>query len=49
VGLVNNPGDFSKLQEAVDALTDALESHLTYEEHQITEPLARLGFYPGQV
>jgi alkanesulfonate monooxygenase SsuD/methylene tetrahydromethanopterin reductase-like flavin-dependent oxidoreductase (luciferase family) len=49
VGLVSNPGDFSQLQEAVDALTDVLESHLAYEEHQITEPLARLGFYPGQV
>lgn len=28
---------------AVDLLTDALLSHLSYEEHQILEPLARLG------
>ncbi len=49
VGLIANPGDFSQLQEAVDVLTDALESHLAYEENQITEPLARLGFYRGQV
>jgi hypothetical protein len=27
----------------VDLLTDALLSHLSYEEHQILEPLARLG------
>jgi hypothetical protein len=26
-----------------DLLTDALLSHLSYEEHQILEPLARLG------
>jgi hypothetical protein len=25
------------------ALTDALLSHLSYEEHEILEPLARLG------
>jgi hypothetical protein len=30
-------------------LTDALLSHLAYEEQQITEPLGRFGFYPGQV
>jgi hemerythrin-like domain-containing protein len=49
VDLVTDPGDVSKLQEALDALTEALESHLDYEEHQIAEPLARHGFYPGQV
>jgi alkanesulfonate monooxygenase SsuD/methylene tetrahydromethanopterin reductase-like flavin-dependent oxidoreductase (luciferase family) len=42
-------GDFGPLQHAVDLLTDALLSHLSYEERQIVEPLARLGFYPGQV
>ena len=30
-------------------LTDALLSHLSYEEYEIVEPLSRLGFYPGQV
>ena len=49
VGLVSKPGDFSQLQEAVDVLTGALPSHLAYEEQQITEPLARHGFYRGQV
>jgi hypothetical protein len=33
----------------VDVLTQTLLSHLAYEEREITEPLARLGFYPGQV
>jgi hypothetical protein len=33
----------------IDFLTDALLSHLAYEEQERVEPLARLGFYPGQV
>ncbi len=49
VGLVTGPDDFTGLQEAVDALTDALRSHLAYEEQQITEPLSRFGFFAGQV
>jgi hemerythrin-like domain-containing protein len=49
VGLVAKPDDFTQVQEAVDALTDALRSHLAYEEQQITEPLSRFGFFPGQV
>jgi Hemerythrin HHE cation binding domain len=43
------PGDYAGIQAAIDFLTDALLSHLSYEEHEIVEPLARLGFYPGQV
>jgi len=31
------------VQAAADVLTDALLSHLSYEEQQILEPLARLG------
>ena len=49
VTLVAKPDDFTELQEAVDALTDALGSHLAYEEQQITEPLTRFGFFAGQV
>jgi hypothetical protein len=37
------------MSQSVDALTEALRSHLTYEERQITEPLSRFGFFPGQV
>ncbi len=43
------PDDFTELTAAVDALTGTLQSHLAYEEQQITEPLSRLGFFPGQV
>ncbi|MGC4892657.1 LLM class flavin-dependent oxidoreductase [Micromonospora sp. DT31] len=49
VELIRQPGDFTALQEAVDLLTDTLLSHLSYEERQIVEPLARHGFYPGQL
>ena len=46
---MNRPDDFEPIQQAIDFLTDALLSHLSYEEYEIVEPLARLGFYPGQV
>ena len=46
---MSSDGDFGPLQDAVDVLTDALLSHLSYEEHQIVEPIARFGFFPGQL
>lgn len=46
---INHPEDFEPLQKAIDVLTDTLLSHLSYEEVELVEPLARLGFYPGQV
>jgi Luciferase-like monooxygenase/Hemerythrin HHE cation binding domain len=46
---INHPDDYRPIQAAIDVLTDSLLSHLSYEEHEIVEPLARLGFYPGQV
>ena len=46
---INDAADRDGIQEAIDFLTDALLSHLSYEEREIVEPLARLGFYPGQV
>ena len=46
---LRNPADFTGLQQAVDVLTDALLSHLAYEESQLVEPLARHGFYDGQL
>ncbi|MEV0809586.1 LLM class flavin-dependent oxidoreductase [Micromonospora sp. NPDC050200] len=49
VNLIRDPDDFTELQEAVDLLTDTLLSHLSYEEQNIVEPLARYGFYAGQV
>jgi hypothetical protein len=49
VALVADPGDFDDLRRATDILTDTLLSHLAYEEHELVEPLARYGFYVGQV
>jgi hemerythrin-like domain-containing protein len=49
VGHMNDPQDYSRIQEAIDFLTDSLLSHLSYEEFELVEPLARHGFFPGQV
>jgi Hemerythrin HHE cation binding domain len=49
VAVLARPGDFARLQQAADVLTDVLLSHLAYEEAQLVEPLARHGFYTGQV
>jgi hemerythrin-like domain-containing protein len=49
VNLVRTEDDFTELQDAMDILSDSLLSHLAYEEQQLSEPLARLGFYAGQV
>jgi hypothetical protein len=46
---ISHHDDFEQLQRAIDLLTDALVSHLSYEEHELVEPLARLGFYPNQI
>jgi len=42
VEFVQTPDDFTGLQQEMDLLTDALLSHLAYEEQQLVEPLARL-------
>jgi hypothetical protein len=34
-----------KVREAIDLVTDAMGSHFSYEERELVEPLARLGFY----
>ena len=49
VTVIENPGDYGRLQEAIDLLTDTLLSHLSYEEQELIEPLARYGFYANQV
>ncbi|MDP9275379.1 MAG: hemerythrin domain-containing protein [Chloroflexota bacterium] len=38
------PEDHEAVQRAIDYLTDALLSHLAYEEQELVEPLARFGF-----
>ncbi|WP_246456313.1 hemerythrin domain-containing protein [Nocardioides mesophilus] len=45
VAMVGHPEqDVAPVRHAVDLLTDVLLSHLAYEEQQLVEPLARLGF-----
>jgi hemerythrin-like domain-containing protein len=41
----SEPEGMEELRSAVDLLTDAMSSHFSYEERELTEPLARLGFY----
>ncbi|WP_433269764.1 LLM class flavin-dependent oxidoreductase [Micromonospora vinacea] len=43
VAYVASPDGIAELRAAVDLLTDALLSHLSYEERELVEPLARLG------
>ncbi len=41
---INRPeGGFAGITSTLDYLADALLSHLAYEEHEVVEPLARLG------
>lgn len=42
VAMVTRPGELTGVRRAVDLLTDALRSHLSYEERTLVEPLARL-------
>jgi hypothetical protein len=44
VGFVGGPDGAAQLRDAVDLLTDTLLSHLSYEERELVEPLARLGY-----
>jgi hemerythrin-like domain-containing protein len=46
---MTRPQNHDAIQAAIDFLTDALLSHLAYEEQELVEPLARLGFFAGQV
>jgi hypothetical protein len=41
---MTRPENHDAIQGAIDHLTDALLSHLAYEEQELVEPLARLGF-----
>ncbi len=44
VAVVSEPDGLSRLREAVDLLSDTMGSHLSYEERELVEPLARFGF-----
>ncbi|MFI6737011.1 LLM class flavin-dependent oxidoreductase [Nonomuraea sp. NPDC050451] len=43
VAFVGDPDGLGRLRETVDLLTDSLLSHLSYEERELVEPLARHG------
>jgi alkanesulfonate monooxygenase SsuD/methylene tetrahydromethanopterin reductase-like flavin-dependent oxidoreductase (luciferase family) len=45
IAMVTQPDGMAQLAGAVDLLDDVLLSHLSYEERELVEPLARLGFY----
>ena len=46
LALVSDEDDgMAKARAVMDLFTDALRSHLSYEERELVEPLARLGFY----
>lgn len=49
IHLVQHPADLGPVTEAIDLLTDTLLSHFAYEERELVGPLARHGFFPGQV
>jgi hypothetical protein len=39
------PDRIDELREVTDLLTDTMRSHLSYEERELLEPLARHSFY----
>jgi hemerythrin-like domain-containing protein len=45
VAFVHEPDGGRQLRAAVDLLSDTLRSHLSYEERELLEPLARLGLH----
>ena len=45
VAVVSGPDGLPELRRAVDLLADTMNSHLSYEERELVEPLARFGFY----
>ena len=44
VAVVSGPDGLPELRRAVDLLSDTMTSHLSYEERELVEPLARFGF-----
>jgi hypothetical protein len=46
---MTHPDDFTGVQAALDPRSDAELSHLSCEEWELVEPLARLGLHEGQI
>ena len=49
VRLVQEPGQYDPIIEALDLLADTITSHFAYEESQLIAPLTRFGFFPSQL
>jgi hemerythrin-like domain-containing protein len=43
--VASEPGAIERVRAAIDLITDAMASHFSYEERELVEPLARLGFH----
>jgi hemerythrin-like domain-containing protein len=43
--VAGEPEAMGRVRTAVDLVSDAMSSHFSYEERELVEPLARLGFY----
>ena len=42
--VVSEPDALSRLRASMNVLTDAMLSHLSYEERELVEPLASYGY-----
>lgn len=47
--LVQHPDDYGPLTVVMNLLHDTIMSHFAYEERELLLPLARFGFYAGQI
>jgi hemerythrin-like domain-containing protein len=43
--VASKPGAIDQVRAAIDLISDAMASHFSYEERELIEPLARLGFH----
>jgi hemerythrin-like domain-containing protein len=43
--VASEPDAMDRVRGAIDLITDAMASHFSYEERELVEPLARLGFH----
>lgn len=49
VRLAAAPDDLAPIEAAIELLTATILSHFAYEERELSGPLGRHGFFPGQV
>jgi hypothetical protein len=49
IALAQQPDELTELADVIDLLTDTAHSHFAYEERELIAPLARFGFFPGQL